>query len=85
LEYFLTERYCLYAQRPDGVLLRSEIHHAQWELQRGRARLSANTMVKSLEIALSGEPVLHFSKLQQVVVWAPQVVQFADSERRRTK
>jgi uncharacterized protein YqjF (DUF2071 family) len=75
LEYFLTERYCLYAQRPDGTLLRSEIHHAQWELMCGRGRISTNTMVKSLGIVLSGEPVLHLSKLQEVVVWAPEVVQ----------
>src|SRR5215470_16360318 len=37
LEYFLTERYCLYAQRPDGALLRGEIHHAPWALQAANA------------------------------------------------
>lgn len=72
LEYFLTERYCLYAKRPDGAILRGEIHHAPWELQRARAQISVNTMTDSLGVSLAGEPLLHFSKLQEVVVWQPQ-------------
>jgi uncharacterized protein YqjF (DUF2071 family) len=74
LEYFLTERYCLYAQRPDGALLRGEIHHAPWPLQAARAEFAENTMTKALGVELQGEPLLHFSKLQAVVAWAPQVV-----------
>jgi uncharacterized protein len=74
LEYFLTERYCLYAQRPDGAILRGEIHHPPWELQSARARIELNTMAESLGVAVLGEPVLHFAKLQRVVVWAPEMV-----------
>lgn len=74
LEYFLTERYCLYARRRDGAVLRSEIHHAPWHLQRARAEFAENTMTKALGVDLSGKPLLHFAKLQEVVVWAPQVV-----------
>ena len=74
LEYFLTERYCLYAQRPDGALLRGEIHHAPWTLQQARAEFVENTMAKALGVEFRDEPLLHFSKLQEVVVWAPQVV-----------
>ena len=72
LEYFLTERYCLYARRADGAILRGEIHHAPWELRRARAQIRVNTMTKSLGVTLSGEPLLHFSKLQEVVVWRPR-------------
>lgn len=72
LEHFLTERYCLYAQRPDGRMLRSEIHHAPWELQMARADIARNTMADNLNMRLAGEPLLHFSKLQKVVVWAPE-------------
>ena len=73
LEYFLTERYCLYARKPDGELLRSEIHHAPWKLQEARATLMANTMLKNLKVAIAGPPVvLHYSKLQEMIAWAPK-------------
>ena len=74
LECFLTERYCLYAQRKDGAILRGEIHHAPWSLQSARAEFAENTMTSALGAQLRGEPLLHFAKLQEVVVWAPQVV-----------
>jgi len=74
LEYFLTERYCLYAQRGDGAILRGEIHHLPWELQEARAEIGENTMAERLSVALAGEPLLHFSELQEVIVWPPQVV-----------
>ena len=72
LEYFLTERYCLYAQRSDGAILRSEIHHAPWGLQKARAEIAMNTMTQGLGVRLPGEPLLHFSKSQDVVVWRPE-------------
>jgi uncharacterized protein len=74
LEHFLTERYCLYAQRGDGAILRGEIHHLPWELQEARAKIEENTMAESLSVALAGEPLLHFSELQEVIVWPPRVV-----------
>jgi uncharacterized protein YqjF (DUF2071 family) len=74
-EYFLAERYCLYAQRPDGAILRGEIHHAPWELQQVSARISANTMAAHLGLDLSRPPVLaHFARLQEVVVWQPEML-----------
>jgi len=73
LEYFLTERYCLYAEKADGTLLRGEIHHAPWNLQNAKASFTANTMVKSLGVELSGAPaILHFAKLQEMIAWAPK-------------
>jgi uncharacterized protein len=75
LEYFLTERYCLYAQRRSGELLRGEIHHAPWRLQEARASFEVNTMTESLGIELSAKAeVLHFSKLQEMIAWEPQTV-----------
>ena len=75
LDYFLTERYCLYAQPRDGAILCGEIHHAPWELERARASVSVNTMAESLGLSLSGVPLLHFSRLQEVVVWSPQRIE----------
>jgi uncharacterized protein len=74
LEYFLTERYCLYAVRKDGALLRGEIHHRPWALQPAQAAFDENTMAEALAVSIQGEPLLHFSKLQEVVVWRPQLV-----------
>ena len=75
LEYFLTERYCLYAQRRKGKLLRGEIHHAPWKLQEVRASLDVNTMTETLGIQLENSPAaLHFSKLQEMIAWAPQKI-----------
>ena len=73
LEYFLTERYCLYSEKPGGGLLRGEIHHAPWTLQEAKASLGANPMPESLALHLSAPPALtHFAKLQEVVVWWPK-------------
>lgn len=70
LEHFLTERYCLYAVDARGNLRRAEIHHAPWALQRAEAELEASTMVPAGATLPDGEPLLHFSACQDVVVWA---------------
>jgi uncharacterized protein len=75
LEYFLTERYCLYTQQRGGELLRGEIHHAPWKLQHARVSFVTNTMTENLGVPIFGPPAtLHFSKLQEMVAWAPQKV-----------
>jgi len=73
LEHFLTERYCLYAQDAKGRLIRGEIHHAPWPLQPAQAEFTANTMAQAAGVTLRpAEPVLHFAKRLDVVVWQPQ-------------
>src|SRR5204863_523521 len=69
LEFFLTERYCLYHVDHFGRPSRLEIHHAPWQLQRARAEISQNTMTDALGIPLDGPPLLHFAKRQDVVTW----------------
>jgi uncharacterized protein len=71
LEYFLTERYCLYAVH-DDALLQAEIHHPPWPLQPAEADIERNTMTTPLGIGLTGEPLLHFAARQDVVIWAPR-------------
>ena len=44
LEYFLTERYCLYTASPGGALARTDIHHPAWSLQQAEAEIGTNTM-----------------------------------------
>jgi len=70
LEYFLTERYCLYTA--DRTVKRLEIHHPPWTLQVAEAELGVNTMTEPIGIVLPAEkPLLHFAKRQDAVAWAP--------------
>jgi uncharacterized protein YqjF (DUF2071 family) len=75
LEYFLTERYCLYAVDSRNRLYRSEVHHAPWPLQLAEASLAVNTMTTAAGISLpAAQPLFHFSRRQDVVVWGLQPV-----------
>jgi uncharacterized protein YqjF (DUF2071 family) len=75
LDYFLTERYCLYTVTNAFELRRLEIHHPPWPLQAAEATIEANTMADAAGIRLpSMAPVLHFAKRQDMVAWAPTAV-----------
>jgi uncharacterized protein YqjF (DUF2071 family) len=66
LEYFLVERYCLYAG--DGEL-RAEIHHAPWLLQPAEAEVRHRGIAP---VELEGEPICHHARRQDVVIWSPE-------------
>ena len=66
LEWFLAERYCLYTTDQRGTLARAEIHHELWPLQPAEAEIEL-TSISPLE--LHGDPLLHFSRRQDVVIW----------------
>jgi uncharacterized protein YqjF (DUF2071 family) len=63
LDYFLTERYCLYTVARGRAYI-CEIHHPRWPLQRAEADISVNTMAE-----VEGGPLLHFSKRQDTLAW----------------
>lgn len=72
LEHFLTERYCLYAQRPDGKLFRVEVHHVPWPLEGAIAEFRLNTMCQEWRLPLESQPpVLHFARRVDVIAWRP--------------
>lgn len=72
LEYFLTERYCLYHQTRGGAPYRLEIHHPAWSLQLARAAIKTNTMAAASGVGIGKHPVLlHFARRQDVIAWAP--------------
>jgi uncharacterized protein YqjF (DUF2071 family) len=66
LEYFLTERYCLYAGDGDT---RADIHHQPWPLQPAAAEVEHMGIAP---VELVGEPICHYAHRQDVVVWAPE-------------
>jgi uncharacterized protein YqjF (DUF2071 family) len=69
LEYFLTERYCLYTLDERQRVLRADIHHPPWPLQDAAAELRHNSMGAPLGIALDEEPLVHYARRQDVLVW----------------
>jgi uncharacterized protein len=72
LEYFLTERYCLYNVDHRGAPYRLEIHHPPWPLQPAEAEFRLNTMAEPMDVSLPDTaPLLHFSRRQDMVAWAP--------------
>jgi uncharacterized protein YqjF (DUF2071 family) len=75
LEYFLTERYCLYNLNHRGAPYRLEIHHPPWPLQPAHAEVTRNTMAEAAGVSLPDiTPLLHFSRRQDMVAWAPNLL-----------
>jgi uncharacterized protein YqjF (DUF2071 family) len=75
LEHWLTERYCLYAQAPDGGIWRNDVHHGPWPLQKAAAEITRNTYLSAQGLAPAGAPAtLHFARRIDVVVWNGQRV-----------
>jgi len=73
-EYFLTERYCLYAVHGSRVC-RGDVHHAPWPLQRAHTEIEKNTISEAAGIALHGPPaLLSFTREIEVLVWWPEIV-----------
>ncbi|MEA2391380.1 MAG: uncharacterized protein QOK31_1489 [Solirubrobacteraceae bacterium] len=79
LEWFLTERYCLYTLDPAGNVLRAEIHHPPWPLQAAAAEFEVNTMARPFGVDLTGEPLLHFAARQDVVIWRTRRIDALDT------
>jgi hypothetical protein len=69
LEYWLAERYCLYTVDASGRVLRGDIHHAPWPVAPAAGTIAYNTMLDHYGIDLPGDPLLHFARRQDVLVW----------------
>ena len=69
LEFFLTERYCLYSARAE-TLYRARIHHCPWPLQQADMGNLYSTMIESHGLPTPvGEPLLHYAKEVNVDIW----------------
>ena len=76
LEYFLTERYCLFTVDSSFHTSRLDIHHPPWPLQKAEAVISVNTMAEAAGIRLPAiAPLLHFAKRQDMVAWLPETLE----------
>jgi uncharacterized protein YqjF (DUF2071 family) len=74
-EYWLTERYCLYAADKRGRVSRGDILHAPWPLQPAEAEFEQNEMTFQIGLRCpTTQPLLHFARYLDVVAWLPQGV-----------
>ena len=70
LEYWLTERYYLYASGPQGRLYRGAIHHLPWPLQPAEADIVQETVAASHGLALPAiAPLLHYAHSLEILAW----------------
>jgi uncharacterized protein YqjF (DUF2071 family) len=69
LEFFLTERYCLYSEH-DREIYRARIHHKPWPLKAASLTSFRSTMIESHGLPTpAGEPLLHYAEEISVNIW----------------
>lgn len=73
IEHFLTARYALYTTGRDGTLLRGDIHHLPWPLEKAEAEFTRNEIPSAHGFTLPDcQPLLHYSRELLVYVWSIQ-------------
>ncbi|HKF48802.1 MAG TPA: DUF2071 domain-containing protein [Terracidiphilus sp.] len=83
LEYFLTERYCLFTRDRDGHPMRANIYHVPWPLEEAEADIERNDLADAVGISLPNvPPVLHYSRRLAVYVWQLERVRAARGAQR---
>jgi hypothetical protein len=83
IEYFLTERYCLFTHNTAGELVRANVHHVPWPLEDAAADIERNDLPASIGIDIQEqEPVLHYSRRLAVYMWPPELAMPARGRQR---
>ena len=68
-EFFLTERYILYAEH-DDQLYRARIHHEPWPLQEAELKSWGSSMVEASRLKQPpGDPLVHYAEELDVEIW----------------
>ena len=72
LEFFLTERYCLYSASGESIY-RARIHHRPWPLRQAALLSHASDIAESDYLPkLKGKPLVHYAEELAVDVWLPE-------------
>ena len=75
LEFFVTERYCLYSEN-NGRLYRARIHHPPWRLRKATLSSLDSSMIETLELPTpAGQPLLQYAEELKVDIWMIRRVQ----------
>lgn len=73
LDYFLTERYCLFNRDRRGNLGYIDVHHLPWPLHQAAVTIERNTMAAAIGVALPNVPPLaHAARSLDVLAWNRQ-------------
>jgi uncharacterized protein len=74
LEFFLTERYCLYSAHKQK-LYRARIFHEPWPLKKASLSSFDSTMIESHGLPTpKGDPLLHYAEEISVDIWSLEEV-----------
>ena len=69
LQFFLTERYCLFSEH-NGHLYQARIHHPPWQLHTATEDARESTMIEVLGIPEPTNPsILHYAEELSVDIW----------------
>jgi len=76
LEYFLTERYCVFARNRAGVAVRANIHTVSSPLEDAEADIERNDLPAASGVSIPAQkPVLHYQRRLAVYVWPVELVE----------
>jgi len=82
LEYFLTERSCLFSCNRTGQPVRASLHYVPWPLEDAEAEIERNDLPASIGIKLPDmDPVLHYSRRLAVYIWPAERLRTSLSAR----
>jgi len=76
-EFFLTERYCLYAEHRDEIY-RARIYHHPWLLQSAKLASFDSTMIQAQALPTpDSDPLLHYAEEVSVDIWRLKKIEAA--------
>lgn len=82
LEYFFTERSCLFSSNRAGQPIRASLHYVPWPLEEAEAEIERNDLAAAIGIELPDrDPVLHYSRRLGVYIWPSELVRPAMAGR----
>jgi len=74
LEFFFSERNCVFSTNRAGEPMRANLHHVPWPLEDAEAEIERNDLAAAVGIELPKlEPVLHYSRRLAIYVWPPEL------------
>lgn len=75
LEYFFSERHCLFSRNRIGQAVRSNLHHVPWPLEEAEAEIERNDLAAAIGISLPNlDPVLHYSRRLAIYIWPEKLL-----------
>jgi uncharacterized protein YqjF (DUF2071 family) len=78
IEFFLTERYCLYSEH-NGEIYRSQIHHQPWPLQAAKLSSLSSSMIECHGLPTpKDDPLVHYAEELSVDIWLLKKLEVGD-------